>query len=559
MKKVLLISVLALACMAGCKEDDESVALTGITVNPPSVEKVVGESQQVTATAVPANATDVNFVWTSQNTDVATVDGGLITITGEGTTTVIVRSGSVPASISVTGLAKNVPLTGIAVEPASISKFLTETQQVTVTPSPADATGVTYAWMSANTSVATVSEGGLVRIEGAGTTTVTVTATAASGIFTATVDVEGNIREEPLTGLELKDVDGNNSGSYPFEETSENLTFTLAATTVPAGVVVTPDWSSNSDNVTVVPSENGMSAQVTISGQGAATVTAAVDDITAEYYIETTSFFDGAAGYWTFQDADNLGKATKGTDLMELTYVDVVAGPSATKKAVQVKDQQKALKWEHNLSIADYEYNRFGTLYKIANTFTVLFDVQPTEDMYNIDRIAAPLYWNEYLLDIEYAPKAENYAFAVRSMDNFLKLYANGNAWSFEEFTPEIKASKPWYRIVIKVWPAVDGEPGYEYNPDGENSDPNGSFHRELWVNGVKIEDQVRNDNTFFRVGFFENMPTWFLTGSETNRTYFDDGKQRYYDNIHIPCSTIAVWNGLLTDEEVTALGGVSK
>jgi hypothetical protein len=440
-------------------------------------------------------------------------------------------------------------MTGIKATPNPIKLPVGSEQKVTVTAEPQGATG-TYKFTSQNTSIATVDDNGIVKIVGVGTTTITV----ESGDFKAIIDVEGTINS-----IAIKDDKGESAGTYPYN--GQTIAINLKLVVVPANASIAPVWSSiaENDNVILEVAENGLTAKVTITGIGSATVTVTEGDATGTYAISTESAFESAAGYWTFDDETNLGKATKGTDLTELAAVESVAGPSATKKAVQVKDQQKALKWEHNLTIADYEYNRYGVPYKIANTFTVLFDVQPTEDMYNIDRIAAPLYWNEYLLDMEYAPKAENWAFAVRSMDNFLKLYANGNSWSFEEFTDEIKATKPWYRIVIKVWPAVEGEPGYEYDPDGENADPNGSFHRELWVNGVKIEDQVRNGNTFFRVGFFENMPTWFLTGSEENRAYFDDGKQRYYDNIHIPCSTIAVWNKLLKDDEIASLGGVSK
>jgi hypothetical protein len=144
-------------------------------------------------------------------------------------------------------------------------------------------------------------------------------------------------------------------------------------------------------------------------------------------------------------------------------------------------------------------------------------------------------------------------------MDNSMRLYANGNGWAFDDFTSEKIAAKPWYRVVIKVWPAVEGDEGY--NP----ADADHPFHRELWINGVKVGDQIRGDNTFYRVGFAENnIPVgspaavpgvWFLTGSDLNDT------EPNYD-VPMPCSTIAVWavwDGLLTDEQIVLLGNVSK
>jgi hypothetical protein len=428
-----------------------------------------------------------------------------------------------------------VALTGITVTPKTIKLAVGDQQKITVTAVPADATDVVYTYVSQNTSVATVDNNGIVTIAGVGKTTVTVT----SATFSETVDVEGI-----LNGITVKDADGNIAGTYPYN--GQPITIALTAEVIPAGSDVTPVWTSNAANATVEAAGNGLTATVNLTGEGAAVITATVGDVAGTYAISTTSVFESAAGYWTFDDPANLGKATRGLDLTEVQYLEIVEGPSATKKAIQVVDRQPSLKWEHNLTISDYNYTHvwgdYG--YKAADVFTLLFDVRPIDQWSGIDRINSPLYWNEY---------GEGSPFGVRVMDETMRLYSNGNAWTFDPFSPEKKEAKPWYRIVIKVWPAVPGDEGY--NPD----DANHPFHRDLWVNGVRIGDQIRGDNTLFRVAPIENASIWFFTGSQADRDRYDEQKQRYQDYIPLPCSTIAVWDRVLTDEEIISLGGVSK
>jgi len=92
MKKVIiLIYLFCISGIFGCKDKhDQSVKLTGLSVSPTSISLVYGgmpDSQQITATAIPENATDVTFTWSSGNTAVATVlPTGLVTAAGAGST-----------------------------------------------------------------------------------------------------------------------------------------------------------------------------------------------------------------------------------------------------------------------------------------------------------------------------------------------------------------------------------------------------------------------------------------------------------------------------------------
>lgn len=65
-----------------------------------------GQSAKITATVVPANATNKNVTWSSSNTDVATVDNGIVTAVGNGEAiiTVTTEDGGKTATCTVTVL-----------------------------------------------------------------------------------------------------------------------------------------------------------------------------------------------------------------------------------------------------------------------------------------------------------------------------------------------------------------------------------------------------------------------------------------------------------------------
>ena len=69
-----------------------TIPVTGVTLTTTSMILDVGYTQALTATFVPANATNQSVTWASNNTAVATVYNGLITAVGQGTATITVRT-----------------------------------------------------------------------------------------------------------------------------------------------------------------------------------------------------------------------------------------------------------------------------------------------------------------------------------------------------------------------------------------------------------------------------------------------------------------------------------
>lgn len=80
------------------------MAVTGVTLNKDSVTLSVGDTETLTATIAPANATDKAVTWSSDDSTVASVANGVVTAeaTGTATITVTTHDGSFTDTCAVT-------------------------------------------------------------------------------------------------------------------------------------------------------------------------------------------------------------------------------------------------------------------------------------------------------------------------------------------------------------------------------------------------------------------------------------------------------------------------
>src|SRR5207253_5002745 len=121
--------------------------------------------------------------WSSSNTTVATVsNSGLVSGVTPGTATITATSEGKSGTSSVT--VTNVPVATVEVTPPSASVQAGQTVQLTATPKDANGaplSGRTVTWSSSNTSVATVSNSGLVSGVTPGSITISATSEGKSG------------------------------------------------------------------------------------------------------------------------------------------------------------------------------------------------------------------------------------------------------------------------------------------------------------------------------------------------------------------------------------------
>lgn len=147
--------------------------VTSIKLNTTSISWEVGRSGSFTATVSPSNATNKNVTWKSSNTAVATVSSaGLLKAVGAGTATITCTAADgsgVTAKCAVT--VKATSISSILLTSTASSIYVGNHAYIQATTTPANKK-VTYS--SGNTSVATVTQGGVVTGVSAGKAIITV-------------------------------------------------------------------------------------------------------------------------------------------------------------------------------------------------------------------------------------------------------------------------------------------------------------------------------------------------------------------------------------------------
>jgi len=100
------------------------VAVTGITLSPGNLNLIAGGGfSLLTATILPADASNKAVTWSSSNPGVATVSNGMVTPLAPGNTIISVTTadGGYSASCAVTVISNQVPVTGIVLSASSLS------------------------------------------------------------------------------------------------------------------------------------------------------------------------------------------------------------------------------------------------------------------------------------------------------------------------------------------------------------------------------------------------------------------------------------------------------
>ena len=152
------------------------VLVTSVALNKSELSLYTGQSEILTATVQPEDATNKNVTWSTSDASIATVTDGVVTAVAPGTATITVTTedGGKTATCAVTVAAATVPVTGVTLNKTSTSLYVGDTETLTATVAPDNATDRAVNWTSSNPSVATV-ENGVVTAVGAGTATITVT------------------------------------------------------------------------------------------------------------------------------------------------------------------------------------------------------------------------------------------------------------------------------------------------------------------------------------------------------------------------------------------------
>ena len=167
-----------------------AVPVESVSLDKTTLGLTKGETARLTATVEPSNATNKSVTWSSDNPSVATVNNGVVSAVSEGTATITVTAqgdSTKSASCTVTVTAAAVPVTGVTLNKTSTSLYVGNTETLTATVAPDNATNKAVTWTSSDSAVATVDQNGVVTAVDRGTATITVT--TEDGNYTATCTV----------------------------------------------------------------------------------------------------------------------------------------------------------------------------------------------------------------------------------------------------------------------------------------------------------------------------------------------------------------------------------
>ena len=104
MKKLILYSLIALTLLAvySCKDDDETIAVSGLTLDKTSMTIKTGETIPLKTTITPYNATNQLVSWTTSDSTIAKVSYGMVSGVKAGVATIIGKAGDQTAKCEVT-------------------------------------------------------------------------------------------------------------------------------------------------------------------------------------------------------------------------------------------------------------------------------------------------------------------------------------------------------------------------------------------------------------------------------------------------------------------------
>ena len=238
------------------------VEVTDITLDKTELELKTGERETLTATVKPDDATDPTVTWSSSDEKIATVVDGVVTGVAAGRATITATAGDKTATCAVTVSEAVVPVTEISLDKEKLDMTEGDTETLTATVKPDNATVKTVTWKSSDETIAKVVDGVVTAVK-AGSVVITATA----GDKSATCEVFVSKKVIPVTKVTITPSTLNLA-------TGETATLTVSVE--PEGATYEVEWSSSDETVATI-----VDGVVTAVGEGTATVTAVVGDDSA--------------------------------------------------------------------------------------------------------------------------------------------------------------------------------------------------------------------------------------------------------------------------------------
>ncbi len=249
------------------KNTTKSVAVDMLSLDITSVTLNKGNLYKMKVTVFPTNATNKTITYTTSNKSVVTVSNGTVKAVGVGTATVTAKSSNgKTVSCKFTVKTAKVEVSSVTLNKSTLSLNVGDTQQLTATINPSNATNKSVEWQSNNTSVATVSSTGKVTARSVGTAYIyAIASNGMSKSCKVIVNSSTSNEEKKDVETEVNSITLSSTSLKLNEYESTKLTATVSPSSTTNKSV---EWQSNDTNIATVSS----TGKVTAKKEGTATI-----------------------------------------------------------------------------------------------------------------------------------------------------------------------------------------------------------------------------------------------------------------------------------------------
>ena len=291
---------------------DAFIPVTSVTLTPKTLSIEEGKTAELTATISPANASDQQFSWDVEDTEIASVYGytsetKTVTALKKGQTQITVTVDGQTASCTVTVTPRTISVESITLNKTQLSLVKGATETLAATVLPTTATDKTVIWESSDTAVATVKDG-IVTAVAAGNATITAKAGEKTATCAVTVTNPANSGSSSGGG-------GSSTPRYAVTvpDKTENGSLSVSSKNAKKGsdvtITATPDKGCEVDEI-VAKDANGNKLTLKDNGDGTytftmpaskVTVTAAFAEKKAEPIVPEKLFADVSAEEYYYE------------------------------------------------------------------------------------------------------------------------------------------------------------------------------------------------------------------------------------------------------------------
>ena len=259
------------------------VLANGIKLNTKSVSVCIGKSKTLKATITPSNVSDKSVIWESDDLDIATIKNGKIVGRSLGTTKISVTTQdgsnkSATANVKVikckpTSPSTKVKVKGIKFDKSSASIYVGDSETLTTTITPSNATNKTITCTSSNNGIATVStSGNACVVKGVAVGSVTITATTKDGNKKASATI--TVSKKPSTTIAVTGISFDKESESMYVGDSKTLTTTI----IPSNATNKTITCASGNNSIATVSTSGNACVVKGVAVGNVTITATTKD-----------------------------------------------------------------------------------------------------------------------------------------------------------------------------------------------------------------------------------------------------------------------------------------